>query len=145
VATQYCIKLINVVTRIKMHTTIRATMETLFRYIPDAQGRWPDVQRRLLQTGLTTEVPTFILDPRIPLPPLFSECATLPPLSKATAKQWWQVSKQLFLMGVPNPEAVPSLRRLVVTPNTKKARFDSEIHHLILAKMRRAFYSIAAR
>jgi hypothetical protein len=68
--------------------------------------------------------------------------AELPPLTKASAGQWAERAKELFLIAFPNPAKIASLRHAVRNPNIQ---YESEIRAQIVTRIGRAVVALARK
>jgi hypothetical protein len=75
------------------------------------------------------------------------ECPKLPPLSKATASDWWKLGKQALQETFPDPQKVEPLRRLVVT-KLREQRVEwkaGDWRSKIFDRIRKALITIVAK
>jgi len=133
----------NVHTNARWRTNNPATKYAirLIEYVIAMQGQMREL--RMLRS-LQKKDPTLVVE--IPKYPAWvKQCYELPPFNRRNIDQWWAVAKQAFLEGIPHPEREPGLRRLAITPSSRKILYDAEIRSLILMRIKAAMRAMAHR
>jgi hypothetical protein len=121
---------------------IRQGTEKEFRNATEFYVAFESVPNPAFRAHRDLSVEEFELRTKIhrAVPDNLAQLAGLPPLTKASARQWADCAKRLFQIAFPNPAKIASLSHAVRNPNNQ---YESQIRAQIVSRIGRAVLALA--